>query len=274
MSKPTKENKNTIRENVLSKIGAGSVSMRPRWHFAVQTTLVLSGIAIAVLAILYCLSFVLFIFRQNGVLLAPAFGFRGVASFLFSTPWLIVALSIIFMGALEVLVRQFSFSYQKPLLYSIVGVLLFSLLGSFTIAQTSFHGKAGEFVQARDVPGLRSLYKDSNPEQRGLIHHGIIEEVTPDGFRLLKGVKSLDVVVDIRTRSSPQFKAVVGKSVIVLGEIEAGKLRAQGINPRPKNLRNVRGAGDREGSVKGVQKENTKIQDASINRGFSGQNRQ
>jgi hypothetical protein len=145
---------NNLQKDILNKIKTGEIHMKPKWHFVLKGALWLTAtIAVALMAV-YLLSFVFFLMRESGLLFAPLFGWAGVVLFVVSSPWILIGVVGVFLGVLYLLVSHYSFSYQKPLVYSMIGsVLLVIALSSF-IQATSFHGRAGDFVARPRVPGL------------------------------------------------------------------------------------------------------------------------
>ena len=105
----------SIKNKVLEAIKSGQVKMRPRWYFILKTILVALGIVMIFLTLLYLISFIIFILRITGIWFAPAFGFEGYGIFLFSLPWLLVIISVLFAIILEVLVKRYSFAYRHRL---------------------------------------------------------------------------------------------------------------------------------------------------------------
>src|SRR3990167_8644737 len=128
-----------IKAKILAAIESGKVTMRPRWHFVLQATLVICGLVIVLLALLFLTSFIIFSLRNTGVWFAPSFGYRGIGVFLTSLPWLLIGLTVIFVVLLEILVKKYSFAYRQPLLYSALALVLIVTIGGVAIAQTPFN---------------------------------------------------------------------------------------------------------------------------------------
>ena len=132
-------NHDLIKDKVLAKIESGEAYMKPRWHFILKTVLWLSGTVIVALLLIFVASLTLFSLRQTGVLFIPAFGFRGIGAFLLSLPWILIVFAVVFIIVLEILVKRYTFAYRRPLLYSILGILFFVIIGSILISITHFH---------------------------------------------------------------------------------------------------------------------------------------
>ena len=145
---------NTFKQDILKKITAGEVEMKPRWYFILQSLLLIVGVITATLVAVYLLSFVSFTLRQSGVGFIPLYGFRGVSQFVMSSPWLLIFFTGTFLSLLYLLVSRYSFSYKRPHLYSMIGVVVFVLLASFAIEQTVMHQRISQYSERHHLPLL------------------------------------------------------------------------------------------------------------------------
>src|SRR5690606_26060147 len=107
----------------LSAIKSGDVRMLPRWYFGLRAVLIGTGGTFLIFVTLYAGSFVAFTMHGTGSWLALADGPSGLRFFLTTVPWVLVALSLLFILVLEVLVRHYSFAYRAPLLVSLLVIL-------------------------------------------------------------------------------------------------------------------------------------------------------
>ena len=236
------ENK-SLRENIVSAIKNGRVKMRPRWYFVLKAVLAVLGAATLVLAILYLVSFIIFILHQTGIWFVPIFGFRGIRVFLFSLPWALLALAFVFAAVLEVLVRRYSFAYRRPLLYSIAGIILLVIFGGSIVSMTSFH--RGLFMRAEEnrLPLGGHLYRQFAMKNFRNVHRGVITKVTDDGFIVSnRRLEVLNIIVTPDTRLPMGFGFAEGDAVVVFGEREEDFVKALGIRKVDEEFRsNPRG---------------------------------
>ncbi len=220
----------TIKDKVLTAIKAGQVTMRPKWHYVLKAALMLTGAAILSLALLYLASFIIFYLRQSGVWFAPSFGFRGVAVFLTSLPWLLILVSIAFLIILEVLVRRYSFAYHQPLLFSALGIVLLTTLGGIAVASTPLHNTFLKQVKEHRFPMAEPLYFEFGVKGASNVHPGSIQILTDDGFVLHnRRDEEFNVIVTPRTRFPIGYDLTEGDFVVVLGERENGTIQAFGV---------------------------------------------
>ncbi len=223
----TDDKDNSIHNKVLSDIESGKIKMRPKWHYILRGTLLFLGVTLVVLALLFFGSLLVFSLRRNGSFYLPAFGFR---EFIFDLPWLIIALSIIFIVILEILVRKFSFAYKRPLLYSIIGVLLLVALGGVLIDRTGFHEGLYNRAGKNPFPFGKGLYRMPLMRGQGRAILGIITEKTNNGFKMLDMEnETLNVTVSKKTRYPLGSDFEKGDAVMVLGQRQDNNIKAEGI---------------------------------------------
>ncbi len=221
----------TFKKEILDKIKNGELDMKPKWHFVLKSALLLVGTVIAALLAVYFLSFVIFTLKETGVGFSVLYGFKGISLFVMHSPWILISATVVFVGILYLLITHYSFSYQKPLVYSMVGVVLFALVGSVIIEQTTMHAKLQQYSEQTEVPVFPPMYRGAKALPTENIVHGEILEVTEQGL-IVESVAG-EIVIDIneRTRQRPGSEYRVGERVIIYGEKNDGRVQAFGIRP-------------------------------------------
>lgn len=221
-------NNQKIPSPILDRIKRGEIVMRPRWHFVLKATLAGAGVLILVLTLFYVVSFVFFALRSSGVFFVPAFGPRGLAEFLFSFPWFLLTLSVVFLACLEVLVRNYSFAYKKPLLYSLLGIAVVVGAGSVAVSEIGFHDQMSRFVHDRRTPLVDPFYRYVE-EGAVRIHPCVIISVTRSGYTARCREVSVTVATSSETRMPGRRELKEGDSIIVMGERQEETIKAFGI---------------------------------------------
>jgi len=218
-----------LQDIILQKIQTGELKMAPRWHFVLRTALYGSGVLLVALIAVYLMSFVMFLLYRNGLFFAPAFGLRGLVFIVVASPWLLIAVTLIFLGLLLALVRNFAFSYRRPLVYSLLAASAGVLLVSTLIHMTMMHERVRSFVEGRGIPGMSALYTDHRPSG---VSFGLIGKITDQGFLLLLDDtgEALDVATTTNTHL-PSESLQVGTRVMVFGDVNTGKVTALGVRP-------------------------------------------
>jgi hypothetical protein len=227
---------NALKENILAKIKSGELDMKPKWFFVGKSLLNLIGITIIFILAVYFLSFILFILRETGVMFIPGMGLHGFMYFITASPWLLVLLVGLFLGVLYVLVTKFSFSYRRPLVYSLVGIVLFVIVMAATLHELGMHRRLQTFVERHEVPGMMPLYKGSR-ERREEITFGKILRVDTTSF-VLQSDDAVEFVVQFgdETKLSRAVQLVPGAQVVVFGVTNGSSITAFGIAPLPPDM--------------------------------------
>lgn len=222
---------NALKEKLIEKIKEGEVVMVPRWHFVLRTALIALGVVIVALIAVYLFSFILYALHKSGVLFAPLFGWHGIMLFVVASPWLLILIVGLFLLTLYLLVSRYAFSYKKPLVYSMLGIVLFVIAAASLIHQSMLHEHMGQFLERRPVPGLAPLYKDAGERRPEGVLMGTIIAVTSDTLTLETNRGEITVLIDERTKM-PRGNAIrEGAEVTVIGMPSEDGLRALGIRP-------------------------------------------
>jgi hypothetical protein len=215
------------KNNILERIKKGKVKMKPKSYFVFRTVLYVLGIIFAFLFAIFLISFIVFSLRVSGVGYFPAFGFRGLGLFLVSLPWLLVIFAIIFIVILEIFAKRFSLIYRKPLLYSILGVLVIVLLISIVVVQTPMH--KGLFIGAQEgkLPVMGAIYKGRFVEPSRNACIGEVVEVADDGFQVetVKG-ESVGVIISPETYLPSDEKIEEGELIMIMGKKKKSTIKA------------------------------------------------
>jgi len=135
-------------KSIIDKIKKGEIKMKPKIYFLLKTLLVVLGAIIALLFVLYLISFILFSVREV----------RGPIPMLFALPWLLVFLSVILIIVLEVLAHYFSFVYRRPVLYTVLAIIVLVFLGSLLINRTRMHPMLFERAEKGQLPIMGHMY--------------------------------------------------------------------------------------------------------------------
>jgi hypothetical protein len=225
---------NSIKDSVIKAISDGKISMRPRWQFVLRAVLLICGIMVLVLALLYLVSFAIFVLHETGEWFVPGFGPHGIREFLSSFPWVILLLSVAVLVSLEILVRKYSFSYKRPVVYTIFGIVILVMVGGVVVAQTPLHG--GLYVRAHSnhLPIAGSLYRDFDRPNMGNVTVGRITVVEDDNLMILDhGGNTVTVKFsdDMNYPDGNKFK--VGDTIVILGNRMDNTVTAEGIRYAP-----------------------------------------
>ncbi len=227
----TNQDPQSIKDKVLSTINAGSVKMRPRWQFVLQSIAMLVGLILIFLLMLFVVSFGIFLLQRSGVWFALQFGSHGLKELLATLPVLFLVLTVIFLLLLQVLAHRYSFSYSRPMLYTLLGTIILVVGGSFVIAKTQVHEDLYRLARNDHLPFVAGLYTKYPYPKSDRVVPGLIRDLQDKGFTLIDPVgKSWVVVIDEQTKLPYNDDLDVNDSVVVMGDKkEENVIEAEGI---------------------------------------------
>ncbi|MCU0653535.1 MAG: hypothetical protein MUD10_04725 [Candidatus Pacebacteria bacterium] len=235
------EQKNSLTDRIVAAAKEGRLKMRPKWHFILKAALWAVGGIVALLTLLYLASLIAFIARKTGVWTTPFFGWHGVMVFLFSIPWVLVLLVLIFIFIVELLVRHYSFGYRMPLLYSGLAILAAVCAGSIIIDRTPLHRILSDCPPGHFEGGPRriiqfpcalGIYHDAQPGRFGDINDGVIMRVVDSGFLVVnRRQEQLTVTVTPQTKMPFGNVFAVGDVIVIFGPRRGDVIEALGVGP-------------------------------------------
>ncbi|MDB5237967.1 MAG: hypothetical protein JWM46_237 [Candidatus Kaiserbacteria bacterium] len=224
-------NQESLKDIIMKGIHDGKVQMRPRWHFMLLSALMLVGALVVCLTLIYAVSLVVYLLHSSGAWFAPSFGLRGWFAFLYSLPWLLLLLLLVFVVILEILVRRYTFVYKKPLLTSVLGIVAVIVAGGFLVTLTPLHKSMAHFDHDGMLPPpLNGLYRQPPHFQTSDLYRGMIVAIAPDHIVVSNGESTTTVFIDTHTRLPYGNEFTAGNLVIVIGDfVSTDTIRAFGI---------------------------------------------
>lgn len=208
-------------EELIEAITSGKVKMRPRWYFLLLDALAAVAIIISLLIVVYLASFIIFVLHQSGAWFVPVFGLNGWFALFSALPWILIALSCLFIIALAIFAKRYPFGYKWPLVYSMLGVFFLIVAASFLFVATSFSSALFNAPVPRELlgeyyPGVGILAPDD-------IHRGEIVTLTPYGFivEAFSGTATSGIIIASNTEIAFPGAFQIGDSVVIIGNRSA-----------------------------------------------------
>ena len=222
--------KQSIANNVIHQIKDDKIKMRPKIYFILKSVAIALGIFFVALFILYLISFIIFALRASGVWYLPGFGLRGIGASFVLLPWLLILISVILIIILEILVKHFAFAYRKPVLYSILFVIIFALLGSFIVDRTGLQSGLFKRAEQGNLPFAGELYRDLGKAKNKDARRGVVSEITDNGFLIkTRNNDALEIIVAPDTRFPFGDEIKENDTIIVFGKQDNGSVQAIGV---------------------------------------------
>ncbi len=214
------DNKQSIGKRVMAELESGRIKMKPRWYFVMKSALLGVFVVLLLLSLIYLGSLVIFVFRANDLFLISQFGWTGWRLVLSSFPWYLVIGAAVLIVVIELTAKRSTFVYRRPLIYSLLLIIIFSSLGSWAVERTTINRSLSDLAQARDVPVAGRLYERLSDLQIERVHKGRLVRKQPgDWFLELDSGEA--VVLDISTieqgrRQLTEMES--GQRIIVIGD--------------------------------------------------------
>ncbi len=242
-----------IHSKVQKAIQSGDVKMRPRWVFGLKTFSAVLGFVLLILSLWYIGSLIVFLLSANGLWAAPGFGFRGLVAFLWSVPWVLLVLSLMFLFVVGLLVSHFSFAYGRPLIFTAFGIIVVSVAGTVIVYLTPLHQNL--FLQARmhKLPFGENLYQGYGFSRSEKLAAGEVMQIVPEGYVLETPQEEiLYVLVAPDTDFSYGRDIDLGDRILVIGVRRKNTIDARAVREL-KSQEFLRPRGAYEGKFKMLQ---------------------
>ena len=231
-----------MKDEILRKINADTVRMRPKVYFTIQVgSLIILVLMILVVSVFIC-NFILFGIRLNNHDTLLGFGPRGIEAFLMLFPWSLLILDAALVVLLEWLLRQFRFGYKSPVLFLFLALILIT-------------GAVG-LILDRETPLNDMLLRGSDehllPAPFGDVY-GRARHLPPDAGFCKCTISAIDggtlTVVDSRGTTTlkvilPEDDArattsglTVGDTILVAGDRDGETIRAFGVRKVSPDVR-------------------------------------
>jgi len=222
----TQENSNA---SALAKIKSGQIKMKPRFYFVLKTALFVAGAILAFLAVIFLISFIIFVLRGNGTWFLSDFGWPGIRIFLFSFPWILALISLAFALVFEFLFNRLGFAYRRPLIYSLLGVAVIVTIGGLCVASTPLHHNAFDSALEDKLPVAGLLYRSYgavSPIEN--LYEGVVSDFIDENNFTVQTSDGRSLKVEMLSAGAGQIKKNMlnkNDAVMILGHQEDSKIK-------------------------------------------------
>lgn len=172
------QEKNSIKDRILNEIKKGDIKMHPKFHFLLRLIILTTIIVLLILVIVFLISFIVFSSENNGARFLLGSGFSGVMSLMHSLPWIIILIVLIVILLIEGLVKKFKFAYRRPLIYSLLIILIIGLACGLLMHHESFHRTVSCLLNDSFLSGSR-LSVPSN------VHEGRVYRINENEIEIM-----------------------------------------------------------------------------------------
>jgi len=127
------EEKNSIKNRILSEIKKGDIKMHPRVYFVLKSIIYIGIAVLLFVFISYLTSYGIFYLENNGIRFLFKTGFNGFSVLLHVLPWVLIVLFLIILYLIEKVIKKFNFTYKRPLIYSFLFVVVLAVIFGFIL---------------------------------------------------------------------------------------------------------------------------------------------
>lgn len=223
-----------LKTKILKKVEEGKVAMIPRWKFVLYSALGIFGFIFAFLALIFVVSLVLFVLSRYGFMYMPLFGFMATLHALKAIPLTLAFVTAILAILVELLARNYAFSFKTPVLTTLGAMLFLALVVAYLLSETTFHDQVRDYLRRNRIDMMSKMYDRPMPPMQhdGYdVLRGEVEEVATSSFiiKLFDG----DVVTVVSTTTIPEF-IKEDTDVTVLGNFSGSHFELSQILPSPR----------------------------------------
>ncbi len=231
--------KNNIPGEVLAKIKAGEISMRPKNYFIFQLCLLIGVLFLIVVTSTFLISYILFSLKAGGQLFLLSFGTRGLYQFLTAFPWFLLCINALLLLFLDWLLKSFRFGYNSPIIYLFLATLFISTFLGWLINFTSVHSALMHRAEDKHLPFGGGFYSGlgKSHSNKGMFQGEVVAIegknffLRHDDYDINGGIHvmkvSLGADIDISGLE-------VGDEVFVAGDLVNNEIIAYGLHKLPK----------------------------------------
>ncbi len=225
------KNKSKIEDRIISKIEKGEVKMKPKSYFILRSILFVFSLLLLTLFLLYIGSLIMFVLRINDIFLLRGMGLKGVRAIFISFPWYLVFLSLFLITLVQFFSSRYPLIYRRPLLFSFIAILLFSILGSFLVEISSLHHYFFKKAQKQEMFMGGGIYRNLGDIDLDYRYFGIVLSIDGTDIVMKKdNEKNINVEITRETRGKRMLQNIrVGSQIVVIGEIDDDSIRAHAI---------------------------------------------
>jgi len=212
----------TIKYKILKEIGEGRGKITPRYVFLLRKILLFLAIILLSLILFFLISLLVYSIQESQLNLLFGLGLRGLKIFLISLPWILITIIGLLFFTVHKLLREKGSGYHKPVLYTLLIVLIISIGGGFAIAKSPMHQKIAEAAARNNLQKVSNIYNNYAKRQMKGAFIGKVLEAQEKKIKI-RELEGQDLDIELQ---SFQKKPIKDDTVIILGVKKNGAIKA------------------------------------------------
>jgi hypothetical protein len=208
-----------IKKTILDIVTENRITMIPRWKFVTYSLLGIVGFVFTFLLTVFVISLVLFVLSRYGFLYMPLFGMMATLHTLSAVPLLLCVCAIGLICVMEIISRQYPFSFKRPIIVTLLSVTVCTMIAGFMVSRLGVHDAMRAYAQGHHIAMMERMYERPRPFRKkdGLdVIRGEVREITDQAF-VLKGFDGKIVTATIAS-SSRFIPVLIGDDVVIAGK--------------------------------------------------------
>lgn len=154
-----------IKNEIMSEIRSGKLSMRSRWIYLAQKIGLESGFALTLLVLVFFTNLFLYYIRANNLFTSIHDGSSFLQELLHSLPYDLILLIILLFLLLNFIIKKFKFSYKSPFIIislMLTGIVIF---GAIMLFISNFNGNLQNSIKGNNyyIPYVSHFYMNRCP---------------------------------------------------------------------------------------------------------------
>lgn len=228
-----------LKTKILDTVKNNQIAMIPKWKFVAYSVLSIFGLLFIFLATVFVLSLIIFLLSRYGFLYMPFVDGMETLHMLRAIPVMLLFVTVAGLILLEVISRQYSFSFKKPLLVTAFTFTIIAMLLSFVLSETSMHEYVHAYAKDKHIKIVTRMYERPIPLKRGdgkdvLRGEVLVSSATATTIRLFNG-SEMTVYISTSTTHPKKFLVpAIGDDVVIVGRFFNDAFQMIDIFPAPR----------------------------------------
>lgn len=216
---------NTIKATILDRVKKNSITMIPRWKFVLYSGLGIFGFIFIFLIMVFTFSLIIFLLSQYGILYMRFPDLMGSLRALSMLPIILFVCAAILLFIIEILSRNYTLSFRRPLIVTLLGFTSFTLLVGFFVSESGTHEYMRMYARDHHMGNVMKLYDRPtkfNPKHRPDVVRGEVLALASTSLTVKLFNDQVVTVVLPNKNNASSTPLRVGDDVIVFGKMNAG----------------------------------------------------
>jgi hypothetical protein len=152
-----------LKTKILHTLSKENIKMIPRWKFMLYSSLGIIGIIFAFLLAVFAGSLFLFVLSKYGFMYMSFFDLIATARALNLIPILLLVMTVFLLVVIEMISRNYTFSFRKPLAVTLLVLTSLTVVISFVLSQTGMHQYIRDYARSHHMDMMSRAYDRPRP---------------------------------------------------------------------------------------------------------------